>query len=166
MALKICKECNREYSDTRDTCPHCGFVDSKKVVIYGYTENFAINPDVKVYLNDRLVASVAHNSKAEIEIDGACELRFKCSIRSTRCFVNPGDAVVMAFNRTTGSLTATPTTRDNVATVINIQRGKDYTRIIWIIIICTILFLAGKCMSQRADELLYEESYYEESYYE
>ena len=140
MALKVCKECSREYSDTLDACPHCGFVDSNKVTIYGYTESFAINPDVSIYKDGVQIASVSKSDKITLNITEPCELKFKSSIRSAKCYVRPGDAVVLSFNRTTGGLSATVTSRDNAATEINIKKGKDSTRIIWIIIICAILF--------------------------
>ena len=140
MALKVCKECSREYSDTLDACPHCGFVDSTKVTIYGYTESFAINPDVSIYKDGVQIASVSKSDKITLNITEPCELKFKSSIRSAKCYVRPGDAVVLSFNRTTGGLSATVTSKENAATEINIKKGKDSTRIIWIIIICAILF--------------------------
>ena len=140
MALKVCKECNREYSDTLEACPHCGFVDSTKVTIFGYTESFAINPDVSIYKDDVQIASVSKSDKISLNITEPCELKFKSSMRTARCYVKPGDAVVLSFNRTTGGLSATVTSKENAATEINIKRGNDSTRIIWIIIICAILF--------------------------
>lgn len=139
MALKVCKECGKEYSDTIEACPHCGFVDSSKVTIFGYTESFAINPDVSIYKDDVQIASVRRNDKTTINITEPCELKFKSSMRTAKCFVRPGDAVVLSFNRATGSLNATVTSKGNAATEINIKKGNDSTRIIWIIIICAIL---------------------------
>ena len=31
MALIKCKECEKEYSDTLDVCPHCGYDNSYSV---------------------------------------------------------------------------------------------------------------------------------------
>lgn len=31
MALIKCKECEKEYSDTLDTCPHCGYKRENEV---------------------------------------------------------------------------------------------------------------------------------------
>ena len=146
MTLKVCKECSREYSDTLDACPHCGFVDSTKVTIYGYTESFAINPDVSIYKDGVQIASVSKSDKITLNITEPCELKFKSSIRSAKCYVRPGDAVVLSFNRTTGGLSATVTSKENAATEINIKKGKDSTRIIWIIIICAILFALSMSM--------------------
>lgn len=146
MALRICKECSKEYSDTLQSCPHCGFKDSSKVTIYGYTESFAINPDVDIYMGNKLVASVAKNSKVEISISEPCELLFSCSLRSAKCNVNPGDSVLMSFNRVTGGLSATLTTKDNLVTDINEKKGNDSSRIIWMIIICIILFVISQML--------------------
>ena len=30
MALIKCKECEKEYSDTLDVCPHCGIKEKRK----------------------------------------------------------------------------------------------------------------------------------------
>ena len=110
------------------------------MTIYGYTESFAINPDVSIYKDGVQIASVSKSDKITLNITEPCELKFKSSIRSAKCYVRPGDAVVLSFNRTTGGLSATVTSKENAATEINIKKGKDSTRIIWIIIICAILF--------------------------
>ena len=83
MALKFCKECSRKYSDTLEACPHCGYKDNAKVTIYGYTESFALNPNAKIYIGGKKVASVARNSKVEINISEPCELKISCNWRST-----------------------------------------------------------------------------------
>ncbi|MBE6241139.1 MAG: hypothetical protein E7115_06540 [Bacteroidales bacterium] len=140
MALKLCKECKKEYSDTLEACPHCGFREDNTVVIYGYTETFAVNPAVEITKDEALLATVSRNSKVELEIAEPCELKFKSSFRTTRCMVKPGDAVVLSFNRMTGSLNATVTSKENSATEINIKKGKDGTRIIWAIILIIALF--------------------------
>ncbi len=147
MALIICKECGREISDTATSCPHCGYTNSSKVTIYGYTENFAINPKADVYMNGNLVGSVSRNDKIELDITDTCELKIKCSLRSTTCTVRPGDCVLLSFDRVTGALSATATTKENISTEINIKRGKDSTNVIWIVIACATLFILGLCLS-------------------
>lgn len=160
MALKICKECAKQYSDTLEACPHCGFVDSSKVTIYGYTETFAISPDVKIYKGDELIGQVGANSKTEITISEPCLLKFSCSMRSDECVVNPGDCVVLSFNRVTGGLSATITNKEDVMDEISYKRGKDSKRWIWIIIFIVICFIVAYCMNQYADELMYGDDYY------
>lgn len=76
MALKICKECQKEYSDTLKTCPHCGYQENNTVVIYGYTEAFALNPSVEIFHGKSMLTTVPRNGKVELGITGQCELTF------------------------------------------------------------------------------------------
>lgn len=113
----------------------------KKVTVYGYTEAFAVNPSVKVLVKGVEIAEVARNESREIIIDGPCTMEFRCSLRTARCFVNPGEAVVLSFNRTTGSLGATVTTNEQVSNVIGNKKSSDSTRLI-LTIVGVILLLA------------------------
>ena len=160
MALKTCKECSKQYSDTLEACPHCGYVDSSKVTIYGYTETFAISPDVKIYKDGVLIGKVGANSKIDITISQPCRLKFSCSMRSDECYVKPGDNVVLAFNRVTGGLSASVTNKDNVMCEINEKKSKDSKRWIWIIIFVAICLAVGYFMKQHAQEMIYEDVYY------
>jgi RNA polymerase subunit RPABC4/transcription elongation factor Spt4 len=139
MALKVCKECGREHSDTIKTCPHCGYVDVAKVIIFGYIESFVVNPDVKIYKDDIQIGRVSKGGKITLDITEPCELKFKSSIRSTKCYVRPGDAVIISFNRTTGRLSATVTKEESAESVININKSADYTRISLVLIICSVV---------------------------
>ena len=147
MALIVCKECGKEFSNTVNACPHCGYANSSKVTIYGYTESYAINPKADIYLNGNLVANVCRNDKVELDITEQCELKIKCSMRSTTCTVRPGDYILLSFNRVSGALSATVTTKDRIATEINVKKGKDSTKIIWITAICIALFALGQCLA-------------------
>ena len=160
MALKTCKECSKQYSDTLDACPHCGYVDSSKVTIYGYTETFAISPDVKIYKDGELIGRVGANSKIDITISKPCRLKFSCSMRSDECYVKPGDNVVLSFNRITGGLSASVTSKDNVMHEINEKKGKDSKRWIWIIIFVAACWAIAYFMNQYANDLRYEDTYY------
>ncbi|MBQ5710058.1 MAG: hypothetical protein IIV76_01435 [Alistipes sp.] len=139
MALKVCKECGREHCDTIKTCPHCGYVDVAKVTIFGYIESFVVNPDVRIYKDDIQIGRVSKGGKITLDITEPCELKFKSSIRSAKCYVRPGDAVIISFNRTTGRLSATVTKEESAKTVININKSADYTRISWVLIICSVV---------------------------
>lgn len=131
----------KEYSDTLKACPHCGYRQNNKVTVFGYTEAFAVNPAVEITKNGALVATVSRNGKVELDLSEPCELKFKSSFRTCKCNVKPGDTVILAFNRVTGGLSATITDQDNTSTEINVKKGKDATRIIWIIAACIGLFL-------------------------
>jgi hypothetical protein len=132
---------NEETVISRPTPAQPKYANSSKVTICGYTELFALNPDVKVYKGGEMVARVARKSKVEINLSEPCELKFSCNMRSARCYVKPGDYVLLSFNRVTGGLSATLTTKDNLATDMNVKKGKDSSRIVWIIIICIIMLL-------------------------
>jgi hypothetical protein len=147
MALITCKECAKEYSDTLKACPHCGYQEKNSVIVYGYTEAFAVNPAVEITKDGALLATVSRNAKVELNISEPCELKFKSSFRTCKCNVKPGDAVILSFNRVTGSLTATTTSQDNSSTEINIKKGNDSTRIIWIIAAIAILFAISRSLA-------------------
>ena len=114
-----------------------------KVTIIGYTENFAINPDVKIYKQGVLVGKVSRNEKTVIEVEGPCELQFKGSLRSAKCEVRTDQWIVLSFNRVTGRLSAIPTTADDVMLTLNKTKGKDSTRIVWTVIISSLFMIAG-----------------------
>ena len=139
MELKVCKECGREHSDTIKTCPHCGYVDVAKVTIYGYVERFVVNPDVKIYNGNVQIARVSKGGKITLDVTEPCELTFKSSLRSAKCYVRPGDVVILSFNRTTGRLSATVTNEAGAMRELEIKTRADTNRISWVLIICTIL---------------------------
>lgn len=139
MALKVCKECGREHSETIKTCPHCGYIDVAKVTIFGYIESFVVNPDVKIYKDGIQIGRVSKGGKITLDITEPCELKFKSSIRSAKCYVRPGDAVIISFNRTTGRLSATVTKEESAESVINTNKSADYTRISLVLIICSVV---------------------------
>ena len=141
MALITCKECNKEYSDTLDACPHCGFKIADGVLVHGYTETFAINPAVEILKDGLVVSKVGRNDTIKIPTSEPCKLKFKCSFRSAECFARPGDHVLLAFNRITGSLEAKVTDDKNAQTEMEIVKGKGRSRTLWSIIICVSLLL-------------------------
>lgn len=107
MSLKTCKECSREYSDTLDSCPHCGFTESSSIVyIYGYREPelFGIDPNVIIYVDGKEVAKVGRNENIKLIINEPCTISFKYDELSNSCYVNPGDAIVLSFDKLTGLL--------------------------------------------------------------
>lgn len=80
------------------------------IVIHGYSEVYAINPNVKVYVNGTLVGEVSRNGELALNIAGPCQMKFSCSFRSTTINVDPQTCsdVWLSFNRLTGSLNASP----------------------------------------------------------
>jgi hypothetical protein len=113
-----------------------------KVTVLGYTEGFASNPDVSIYKNNELIGSVEKGGSVVLEIDEPCELVFKCSIRSTKCVVNSDTYVVLAFNRTTGSLTANLAASEQEAVqLVAKAKGSDNKRILWTIVFIVVALL-------------------------
>ena len=112
---------------------------SNSVTIYGYTEPFAVNPAVKILKDGVEIAEVSRKGTVVIPISEPCMLDFKMSFRTTKCYVNPGDNVILSANRTTGGIEATVTTKENVTAEISNKKGKDQTRLVVTLIICAIL---------------------------
>ena len=113
-----------------------------KVTVLGYTEPFAANPDVNIYKNDELIGYVGRGGRIVLEVDEPCELVFKCSIRSAKCMVTSDTYVVLSFNRTTGSLSATLAASEQEAVqVVAKAKGSDSKRILWAVIFIVIALL-------------------------
>lgn len=105
-----------------------------QVTVHGYTESFAINPDVDIYINDNIVARVGRNSMVTVYISGPCELKFKCSFRTTQCFAHPGDVIVLSFSRMSGKLSATLTSQNHYSNVIHSKQNEDSKNTIWLFV--------------------------------
>lgn len=118
-----------------------------QVWVYGYTESFAVNPNVDIFINDNLVASVARNSVLPVYINKPCELKFKCSFRTAQCFVHPGDVIVLSFSRMSGKLSATLTSQNHYSNVIHSKQNEDSKNTIWLfvfILLCLLItFIAA-----------------------
>lgn len=109
------------------------------VTIYGYNEPFLINTSVKILKDGVEVGSVSRKDTFVIPVSQPCMLEFKMSFRTTKCYVTPGDNVILSANRTTGGIEATVTTKENVTAEISNKKGKDQTRLVVTLIICAIL---------------------------
>jgi hypothetical protein len=108
MALMPCPECGNEVSDKAPVCPRCGIpihVESK-VVVYGYTQQFAINPKVQVFWNGSPVGTVKKGESLEIDIEQDGEISFKSSIRKASLRVQAGRVtnVKISWDRITGKM--------------------------------------------------------------
>lgn len=120
MALIDCPECGNEVSDKAPTCPRCGVpihVESK-VVVYGYTQQFAINPKVSVFWNGQPVGAVKKGDALQFDIDKDGEVSFKCNMRKASVHASAGrvNSIKLSWDRITGKLipqvvnSVTPTT--------------------------------------------------------
>lgn len=75
-------------------------------MVYGYTQAFAVNPDVVIFWDGFEVGRVGRDQKAEFPIDEDGEVRFKSSIRSAALRVQAGSTtrVHLTWDRVTGKL--------------------------------------------------------------
>ncbi len=108
MALIACPECGNQVSDRAPTCPRCGvpILVESKVVVYGYTQQFAINPKVQVFWNGSLVGSVKKGESLTIDVDADGEVSFKSSMRKASLQVKAGRVtnIKLSWDRVTGKM--------------------------------------------------------------
>ncbi len=108
MSLIKCLECGKDISDKANTCPNCGFLVNKenKVKVYGYTQSFLINPNIKVYVNGEFFDIVKVGNVLEIPITEPMELKFKCYFRSAKVVVTDKEStkIKLTWNRITGKI--------------------------------------------------------------
>lgn len=120
-----------------------------KVTIIGYTESFVLNPNVSIYKQGELIGQVSKGDKVVIDVDEPCELEFNSSFRSTKCKVDSDMCIILSFDRITGGLSAKTTkTVEDAMFELNKAKGKDNTRIIWIIIAVVASLLLGQFLKQ------------------
>lgn len=116
--------------------------NSSTVTILGYKESFAVNPSVKIYINDVIVGKVGFNEQITLPVQGITTIVFKSSLRSATCQVRGGECVLLSFDRLTGGLSATVTDSANLQTVVVEKLQKDNKKwIIFVAIAATLLIL-------------------------
>ena len=108
MALVPCPECATEVSDRAPACPKCGCpirVESK-VVVYGDTQQFLVNPKVSVFWNGTPVGSVSKGESLTLNVLADGEISFKSSIRKASLRVSAGRVtnIKISWDRFTGKM--------------------------------------------------------------
>jgi hypothetical protein len=103
-----CVECSKDVSDKALSCPNCGVpiqVESK-VMVYGYTQQFAVNPAVEVFWQGRSIGKVKQADLLEFPITEDGEVAFKCNLRRASLIVRAGrvNKIKISWNRLTGKL--------------------------------------------------------------
>jgi hypothetical protein len=108
MSLIPCPECAHEVSDRAPSCPQCGgpIFRESKVVVHGYTQQFLINPKVKVFWNGADLGWVKKGAVLthEVAIDG--EITFRCNGRRSSVPVTAGQVtnIKLSWDRITGKM--------------------------------------------------------------
>lgn len=117
--MSVCIKCGYKNQEGVTFCGKCGnkmaspgSVETENaassmvtVKIHGYTQWFAVCPDIKVEHNGQLVATVARNEEKVITIPAGGNLEFKCS--SKRACIRVGNQdfdAWITWNRVTGNL--------------------------------------------------------------
>lgn len=77
-----------------------------KVIVYGYTQNFAVNMKIQIYVNGNMVGEVSKGDKCEFDISENTNIEFKCSFRksSIMAYKDQTNEIQLSFNRLTGSI--------------------------------------------------------------
>ncbi|HEY6730688.1 MAG TPA: zinc ribbon domain-containing protein [Solirubrobacterales bacterium] len=108
MTLIACPECGKEVSDRAPRCPNCGvpIFRESKVVVYGYTQQFAFNPKVHVFWNGAPVGSVKKGGAISFDVEEDGEVSFKSSIRKASVPVEAGRVtnIKISWDRITGKM--------------------------------------------------------------
>lgn len=108
MAIILCPECGGSVSDKAPNCIKCGYPlqNESKVIIYGYTQWFLINPKVEVIVNGQLAGDIGNYGTLEIPINESSLIEFKCGFRKNEIRVEAGKIteIKITWNRVTGSL--------------------------------------------------------------
>lgn len=120
MSLIKCPSCGSPNVEQIDVdkyqCSYCGKTFSqsqnapteKVINIHGYTQWFAVNPDILIKVDDQPIDKVGKDGVVKIKVDKPCQLKFECSLRSTTINVDPAvdTDVYLSFDRISGSLLA------------------------------------------------------------
>ena len=103
-----------------------------KVVIHGYEEHFALNPEVKVFCDGKEICKVGHHEEKVIRLTGDNLLKFKCSFRTTKAMVRKGDSnhILLPLNRFTGALSAHLANDTNLENVKKIKAANAKNNLI------------------------------------
>ncbi len=108
VALIACPECGKQVSSKAPTCPGCGvpILRDSKVVVYGYTQQFAVNPKVQVFWNGASLGTVKKGDCISFDIDADGEVSFRSSMRKASLRVRAGRVtnIKISWDRITGKM--------------------------------------------------------------
>ncbi len=129
MAEVKCPSCGSPNVEQIDVdkyqCPYCGATFTASVQnqvdrvinIHGYTQWFAVCPDIQILHNGQQVGKVSKGGLFQISLSAPCQLVFKCSYRSTSLIVDPSvdTDVYLSFDRISGKLYASKQQTEDVS---------------------------------------------------
>lgn len=128
MSNITCPSCGgqkaTQINDHECRCEYCGHVfsiasvppvgmasfgGSNAINIHGYTQWFAVNPNVNVSCNGQQIASVGKDETITVNVPSRSTLLFNCMGRSASIMVTPGadTDIYISFDRISGSLLVT-----------------------------------------------------------
>lgn len=104
MALIVCSECGKEYSDKAISCPQCGCPtprecveggdgsvtkEAKQGVLHVTVDDFRINSlsPISVFINNQEVAKFTESGTKDIPISSDCEVVFQSSTLGMKAYV-------------------------------------------------------------------------------
>jgi len=166
MSKIKCPKCGND-TESGKFCESCGgslidnLKEKGKVIIHGYEEAYAVNPDVQVYDGDNLITKLSKGETYEYFLDKDTTLTFKCSIRKAKQEVkkNAITEIRLMFDRFSGKLKTIvneqiigddeETKKNNIQNQEkyeeNVNKGKNKS-LVWLVIgivlfVIAILFL-------------------------
>lgn len=92
QAQSVCSKCGNAVVSPGAKCPNCSSVEQAKsqVIVYGYTERYAVNPDVEIFWDGKLLGRVKRGGRVAITIPTDGELSFKATFRKASIHVSAG----------------------------------------------------------------------------
>lgn len=100
----------------------------RTISIHGYTQWFAVNPDIKIYLNGQYIGKVGKGELFQTQIDSPCQLKFECTVRSAILNLDPStdSDVYLSWDRITGSLLANKQPDTNFNNALDLSTNSKY----------------------------------------
>jgi len=163
--MKKCPNCGILNADSSAYCTNCGSSlksssgcdnsSCKNINVHGYTQWFAVNPAVQVYVNGEKVVQVQKGEIITVPVPGPCQMKFTCHVRSVTINVNPDvdSDIFLSFDRMSGCLLAnTNSGTRNSENGVDVQSKTDKPNI-WLDILSFIIPIVGLILffSKRAE---------------
>lgn len=92
QAQSVCTKCGNPIVSPTAKCLSCSSVEQAKsqVIVYGYSQRYAVNPDVEIFWDGKPLGRVKRGGRVAITIPTDGELSFKASLRKASIHVSAG----------------------------------------------------------------------------